>query len=643
MAELTQAQLDSLLAPQQTRKLSASQLQSLAPTGGSSVDQEALADFQSRGAAALRGAGQGVSLRTSDEMTGVLGGLAAARWGRNPIDGYTGARDRARAANSAAQEAFPTSYGGGEVLGGFGTALVSAPAAAGKTAFRTGMKALGIGATEGAIAGAGGSDGGDLMKDTAIGAGIGAGIGLAAHPLAQLVRLGARTAAGPVRGVMGESPTIANRTIQRSMDRAGMTQGDLQRAMMEAQADGQDMFTIADALGNSGQRTLSGVARQPGAGRQEIVDYLNDRQLGQSERVSSFLADALEAPDTATQRRSALTSQRASDADANYSSAREGAAPVDVRGALGVIDRRLAPFEGSGVVGDGIDAKFAQYRNRLAADMVPSDVDAIELSDFERVLGIKQDLSDDISVAQKAGRNNEARMLLALQKELDAALETSSDGYRAANDTFAQQSRVIDAIEQGQNAARPSVRGSDTVDRFNALSPDEQGAFRSGYADSRLTAVERAAPGVNVARGLESPKVGTELSAIAVNPDMLRRQIGRENTMFETRRQAIGGSQTADNLADQEDVMNIDTGVLANLLTGRWGAAGGQAAQIATNAARGTNEQTRTAIAKILLSRDPEKALASVVQRAQRDGNQQSILSALLRRPATAQSIELAQ
>ena len=40
---------------------------------------------------------------------------------------------------------------------------------------------------------------------------------------------------------------------------------------------------------------------------------------------------------------------------------------LDVRGALGVIDARTGGMAGSGVTGDGIDAKLLGYRDRLAA------------------------------------------------------------------------------------------------------------------------------------------------------------------------------------------------------------------------------------------------------------------------------------
>jgi hypothetical protein len=55
----------------------------------------------------------------------------------------------------------------------------------------------------------------------------------------------------------------------------------------------------------------------------------------------------------------------------------------------------------------------------------------------------------------------------------------------------------------------------------------------------------------------------------------LQRQIGRENTMFQTRNQAMGGSKTVDNLND-DAAMAVSPeviGVLRNVVSGNFGGA----------------------------------------------------------------------
>ena len=51
---------------------------------------------------------------------------------------------------------------------------------------------------------------------------------------------------------------------------SGQSPDEIATALRQAQAEGQGNFTVADALGNSGQRTLSSVARTPGEGRTNV-------------------------------------------------------------------------------------------------------------------------------------------------------------------------------------------------------------------------------------------------------------------------------------------------------------------------------------------------------------------------------------
>src|SRR6185312_5803687 len=103
----------------------------------------------------------------------------------------------------------------------------------------------------------------------------------------------------------------------------------------------------------------------------------------------------------------------------------------------------------------------------------------------------------------------------------------------------------------------------DTVPAFNAMSDAEKAGFRTGYADPLIESVQGAAHGVNKARPLINDATAVEFPTFAGSGgEKLQRQLGRENTMFETRNAALGGSRTADNLADQLDVAAIDPSLI---------------------------------------------------------------------------------
>ncbi|MGB0506124.1 MAG: hypothetical protein ACPGGK_07985 [Pikeienuella sp.] len=103
---------------------------------------------------------------------------------------------------------------------------------------------------------------------------------------------------------------------------------------------------------------------------------------------------------------------------------------------------------------------------------------------------------------------------------------------------------------------------------------------------------------------LTSMKAEAELQEIANDQGLLSRRVGRVQTMFEARQQAVGDSQTADNPADGTD-RDTDLGMVANTLSGRLGVAAGDVGRKVASAATGNNEGTRNQIAKVTLSQKP--------------------------------------
>lgn len=582
-------------------------------------------------AALASGVTQGATFGFGDEIAAGLASMA-------PSLTYDKALQTARGMSENAAFARPKTEMAGQILGGAAASLGTTGAVLGAGRSLAGKAGLGAlsGAIEGGAYGFGTGEGGlaNRAENAARSAALGGAVGAVAPVAIAAAGMGARAVANPIASALNIPSNVrAGRAVEGYLGRAGMTADDIAAATQRAAAEGQPQFMAADALGLTGQRALSGIARQPGAAREEIARLLTGRQDSQSGRIGAFISDALDAPDTAAARAGSLTAARGAAADLAYDAARTGAGPVDVRGAIAAIDDRIGGMQGSGIAGDGIDAKLAGYKAKLAApaSALGAGVTARELSDFDRVLGLKQQIGDDIGAAQRAGRNNEARELLKVQKELDAALEAASAPYRAANDEFAKASRVIESVDTGKAATSARARAGDTVAAFQAMTPEQQAAFRAGYADPTIARVEAAAPGVNKARPLRSDKTAAELAAIAKDPDLLKRQIERENTMFETSNAALGGSKTADNLADIEDSKTLSASMITNLLTGRWGAVGGQALDRLMAGATGSNPATRELIAKALLSQDPRAALVPAQRAAATAGRINDIVSMLAR------------
>lgn len=481
-------------------------------------------------------------------------------------------------------------------------------------------------------------------KQIAIGTGAGAVTGGAAPAIGKMIGAGVNSVAGML-GLGNKSRS--NAAIAEALRRSNMTPADVADDVARAAADGQGVYIAADAMGTPGQRMLSGVARTPGDMRKEIVDTLLTRQSGQGGRLTNALAEGFNAPNpalnptddaigmfrpsqTASALRQNLDGLRKVSADGLYDIATEGARPVNLSGAINNIDDLLGR---NPIVGESA-LKASEIGRRIAGLRDQLQKGGQQLIDFDSVLNVKTDLGNAIQNLRNAGKKVPPQLTSVL-KSLDGALEDASAGYRAANDTYARQSRVIDAIDIGSTAQSGRVRSADSIPGFNAMSPDEQAAFRSGYADPLMARIEAASssPTTNKARMLLSEKTAAEFPAFAEpgRSQQLMDRIAREQRMFETSSQALGGSRTADNLADTAEIASFDPTILGNLLQGRFGAATMNALQGVGDYARGRNDTTKDMIAKMLLESDPAKIRAILGAAVQKSGSKEIARQAIVK------------
>lgn len=392
---------------------------------------------------------------------------------------------------------------------------------------------------------------------------------------------------------------FAQRQVARGVHESGQTPEQIGQSVTDAAAAGQPEFTVGDAMGNAGQRMLSTVARAPGEGRTAVVDALEGRQGTQGRRISNALAEGFDSPQTAAQTEAALTAARGTAADAEYGAVRADANPVDVTGTLNHLDRIIGTESGQVLTpaNDSIEAALTPFRQRLSR---------VNPDDFEAVQRIRGDMADQAQSAMQSGLGNKARLIRGAVAQLDTAMENASAGHLAANRNFAQASRNIDAVDQGRTAAMRG-RTEDTIPAFQGLPPEGQRAFRSGYVDPLIADVQKAAPGANKARPLLNDAFRTEAGVMAPGNPLMQARLEREQTMFETRQQALGGSRTMDNQNDHA-AMAIDphlVGAVGHILHGNIGGAAASVGRLMANGWTGNTPQVRQEVARILLQRAP--------------------------------------
>ena len=465
---------------------------------------------------------------------------------------------------------------GGAALAPLIAAAPELMGASGTMAARMGLGGL----TNAAI---GGADSGLRGHGIAGGAIVGGALGAAA-PLAESL---VSPFASRIKAMVNPEG-YAESQVVRALGESGKSAGNITSAVRNAAAEGQPQFTVADAMGLPGQRMLSTVARDTGEGRTAVADALNSRQSGQGGRIVDSLEQGFGSRMTPAALEDAMTASRGANADAEYGAVRNDAGPVNVTPVLDHIDSILGPAQDQQLANVG--SALQGFRGRISR---------INPDDFQGAQRIRGDLADTIQSAVRSGANNKARLLGGVQRQLDSALENASSGFKQANSNFSQATRDIGAIGQGSQAFSRGRTG-DILGDFNSLQPRGQQAFRTGFVDPAIAKVTGAADGVNKARPFLNDRFRELADATAPGAEQMQRQLGREQTMFETRGHALGGSGTSQNLND-DAAMAINPTTVMHVASQNWGAALSSLLHAGSNAISGNTPAVRAAVAKILL------------------------------------------
>lgn len=509
--------------------------------------------------------------------------------------------------------------------------------------------AAGIGGISGAMEGNG-------LRERAINAAKGLLAGGAVGYLAPGVVGAAKAVASPIISQILarlNPKNYAEAQIARALSEGKITPAQIEAELARADAEGQGVYNVADAMGNSGQRMLSTVTRSPGQARTDVVAALDSRQGDQGRRLSGALREGFDAPQTAEQTRAAMAARASNEASANYAPVKAETQPIDVSEPVAIANRAISPAadrlassprqevvprtlptdpverarallhpeppayrevpaapptdlaaragieNAESALRDPIANSLKEARSYLAAPTLTA-------SNVGQAFRAKTNIDQMIAKATENGQGALVGELMPIKQALDHALARSSSSYASARDAYKLAQQRIDAIDLGKTLGSKPVRPEDAIRQFGALPDAEaQSAFRVGYADPQITQVQNAAFGTNKARPFTSDAVKQEFDAFAApgKADQLQRQIGRENTMFQTRNQAMGGSKTVDNLND-DAAMAVSPeviGVLKNVVTGNFSGALHTAIAAGKNGLTGNTAAVRQEVANILL------------------------------------------
>lgn len=556
----------------------------------------------------------------------------------NPAEGYSSAKEWEDNRLKQARENFGGLSMVPEALGSVGTG--AGLAKAGLTLVKKGAgfipRMLGM-AGEGAIYGGatGFNEGGDLTdraEKAAQGAGMGAVIGAAIPAVTGAVGTVASPILSNIRARINPQGVAASQ-VARAVDESGKPLADIAADVRQAAAEGQPMYTVADAIGFPGQRLLrTGVSSQ-GPGRAEAVEFLEQRQAGQGRRVAGILNEGFGNPPTAAQAEGAIVAQaRAANAPLYNAAYQAGDRPIwsptlerlsaspSVLSAARSAERKWADWQ----VIDGYGAMNPPIRVQNGGILRTGGGGLETFPNIQYWDYVARDLAGKAQAARSAGNRQEAMRFGELERMIKTELDRLVPEFNAARASARGYFGQENAVEAGRVAATRG-RTEDTIPAFRAMNPAEQQGFRAGYVDPLIAQVQGGAQGTNKARPFTSDAFKTESQAMApqVSGNQMNRAIEREQTMFGTRAEATGGSKTDMNLADQGS-QKVDVGLITSILGGDIAGIGQKVLARATNVLNGYTPEVRERIVKLLLERGnnpkTEAALIKEIERIARNG-----------------------
>jgi hypothetical protein len=436
----------------------------------------------------------------------------------------------------------------------------------------------------------------------------------------------------------------ASMRLAAALENSGQSQAGVQGKIADATASGQDQYALMDALGQRGQRAASSVVRA-GEGGEGLANFLQNRQSGQPDRIVNILDDALGTNgQTAKQASTGLMQQAATDARPLYQQA-EAVKPV--------WSDRAQQFYDDPITQSGLARGMEIQRLEALANGTkynPHDLAVTGFDDNGNIISKVPNMRSIDAVKKgfdamledyrdgTTGRlmlDQKGRAIDAVRRSFLGEVDSMNPVYAEARKAWAGPASIDSAIDLGQNAAQRG-RAADNIGVLNSLTQPQQQGFRHGYADILSGKIERnAGPSTNSTRPLTSPKAAQELEALSLYqgpnmpgaPNQLAQRVGREQDMFNTYQRAMTGSRTADNLADGE-AQQVDPHMIADLLQGRFMAAGAKAVRSAGNKLTGFTPDVRDAYGRMLMSKGEDVPL--LLQQVNNDATRRQALAAAL-------------
>lgn len=562
-------------------------------------------------------------------LVGAAGNLIR---GQSPNFGeqYNQNLEAERARSRAFRESNPIAAGaaelGGAVTGGLGAARalprvfgVAAPAATGvRGAVQLAGQGARAGAAGGALSGFGDSEGGfqNRLEGAAQGGTIGAVAGGIIPPIAAGVARGAGMVVGPVANALGlrNAERAGMGQLLRAFERDGISLEDAARRYQQWVTDGARPETLVDLGGENVRAFAQRLVNVPGASRQAGQAAVEERTMGQADRVGRDVAQnfgatradfypTLEALDTARRTTAQPLYERAYARDF---------VPNDrimswlERPAMRDAARRAYTIAAN----EGRDPMALGLQLNAAGDVVYARSPSMQTLDY-----IKRGLDDVLEQFRDrtTGRlrlDEGGRTINNLRADYVRELRTLNPEYGAALDAWAGPSQLRDAMSRGRNIFSPDAEV--TAAMVRRMSGGERDAFRIGLVRAIEDRIANTTDGRNVVTSFfRNPAMREKIAAAFDDPAgfarfeaAMQREIdmARVTPFMNPRANSMTSRMLAEG-ADQS--IDVPGSALMAFMTGHPIQAVRQVGGTALNSLQGMNSATSDALAPVLFQTTP--------------------------------------
>lgn len=565
---------------------------------------------------------QGLMLGFGDEAKAALGtGLDALSdivrlKMPNPAASYDKNLSRERGRRQEWLDSHPVASVGAQILGG-GLTLGAAPVAAAANVARAAAPSLlqqvgrgsAVGATYGGLAGFGGSEGG--MENRLLGGAGGAAVGgiLGAGIPAAAAGIGGGYRAGRTMLGLSDPTDVANSQIARAIDRSGMTRDQLETGVRTANAAGVPAVPADTSV--SMRRLGRAVETVPGRGSEAATRFLEERQVGQGDRIARQLTRSLGTDGNAIRTAESIMQTRAQQAKPLYEKAYEAQAWDDKLAALLKRPAMRDAFNRARTLAEneGVDPRTLGITGfDEAGEPILSGIPTMRTWDY-----MKRGLDDILEKNrnQLTGLlelDESGRAINGLKSTLLRELDGINPDYAAARRSYAGHSEMLDAVNFGREFAKGDI--DVLAQRVSEMTPAEQDMFRVGAVRELRRTIGKSQDGADIVRQMfGSPEKRARLQMLFRTPDefqTFQRIMEMERETTRTARMVTGGSPTGRIAAEQDDLLS---GALEDAVRGNGPIAMARNAAVRMiSKAKGINEDVAERIASYLFNQNPQAA-----------------------------------